>query len=154
MVCLTFIKPEPILNYQTKVIEYSLDKTWMAIYNKSYYLNSKKEITKYTIFDTTMPRWTEHYSSTDSVENKTIELINKKKFCYSIINKKYEQVNGIAIRIDSIGVNQTKLSIAECSQYFNSWASIYFKLFHPNTVIDYEFVKIKNTLQFIDNPTQ
>lgn len=154
MVILTFIKPEAILNCQNQEINTSLDTVWKAIYDKKCYLTSKKEIIKYVIYDTILPRWSEYYTPSDSVENKVTKMESKRLFCYTIMNRKYEQVNGIAMRLDSISQNKTKVTIVECSQYFNSWASIYFKLFHPKTVIDYEFVKIKNTIQFIKNPEE
>jgi len=154
MVSLTFFKPQNKINILSKTLDFSSAKIWEAIYIKNYYLSSKKEITKSIIYDSVKPQWTEFYTASDSVENKTYKYISKKQYSYAIINRKYEQINGIAIRLDSLSENKTKVTIAECSEYFNSWAGIYFQMLHPNTVIDYEFVKINNTIKYIDSISQ
>lgn len=154
MIVLTFIKPDARTNRLSSEIDAPIDQVWTCIYDRKLYLATKKEIIKSTIYDTIIPRWVEFYTPSDSVENRAVKVETKRLFTYTIINRKYEQVNGIAIRLDKINDTKTKVTIVECSQYFNSWASIYFQLFHPNTVVDYEFIKIKNTLTSLTNPIE
>lgn len=154
MIVLTFIKPESKINSLNSIVDAPIDIVWQSIYDKKLYLATKKEIIKSTIYDTVIPRWVEFYSPSDSVENKAVKVEKNKLFTYAIINRKYEQVNGIAIRLEKVSESKTKVTIVECSQYFNSWASIYFQLFHPNTVVDYELVKIKNTITSLTNPLE
>ncbi len=154
MVALTFIKPDTKTNSLSSEIDAPIDQVWKCIYDKKLYLATRKEMIKSTIYDSINPRWVEFYSPSDSVENVTYKAVNNRLFDYTIINRKYEQVNGIAIRLEKINEKKTKVTIVECSQYFNSWASIYFQLFHPNTVLDYELVKIKNTLTSLTNPIE
>lgn len=148
---LSFFKPENKINKQSRDIDENINIVWKAIANKNYYLSSRKEITNFIIYDSLRPRWTEYFGKQDSVENRVYKLKEKKLFSYTIINRKYEQVNGIAILLDSIQDKKTKITIVECSQYFNTWAGIYFQLFHPNTVLDYEYIKINNTIHYIDS---
>jgi hypothetical protein len=148
---LTFFNPDSKINRSEKIINQSPTKTWQAIYDKKYYLQSKKEIIKYKIYDSLLPRWVEYYTPSDSVENQTKTIIPKTKFTYFTINKKHQQINGFSYRLDSISENQTKVKVYELSRYFNVWGSIYFQLFHPNTVLDYEFVKLNNTISIIDS---
>jgi hypothetical protein len=154
MIVLTFIKPDARINRLSSEIDAPIDQVWTCIYDKKLYLATKKEIIKSTIYDSIKPRWVEFYTPSDSVENVAYKVEKNRLFTYTIINRKYEQVNGIAIRLDKINEKKTKVTIVECSQYFNSWASIYFQLFHPNTVVDYELVKIKNTLTSLTNPIE
>lgn len=148
---LTFFNPDSKINHSEKIINQSPTKTWQAIYDKKYYLQSKKEIIKYKIYDSLSPRWVEYYTPGDSVENQTKTIIPKTKLTYFTINKKHQQINGFSYRLDSISENQTRVNVYELSRYFNVWGSIYFQLFHPNTVLDYEFVKLNNTITLIDS---
>ena len=154
LVGLTFFNPESKMNRSERIINQPLSKTWQAIYNKKNYLQSKKEINKYTIYDSLNPRWVEFYTPSDSIENLTTSWIPLKKMTYATINKKYQQINAFSYRLDSINQKDTKVTIYELSRYFNVWGSIYFQLFHPKTVIDYEFVKLNNTLTIIDSLSQ
>ncbi len=154
MIVLTFIKPESKINSLCSEIDAPIDQVWRCIYDKKLYLATKKEITKSIIYDSVMPRWVEFYTPSDSVENKAVKVVKNKLFAYSIINRKYEQVNGISIRLDKVSEIKTRITIVECSQYFNAWASIYFQLFHPNTVVNYELLKIKNTYTSLTTPLE
>lgn len=151
MLALHLFKPKPKTNIQSKVLDYPVSSVWNAVYEKAYYLRSKKEIMKYSIYDSVKPNWTEYYSPNDSVQNKTTAYHVKKSMNYTIVNLKYEQLHNISIALDSISSTQTKVTIAEKSIYNNAWAGIYFQMLHPHTVLDYEFVKISNTLQYIDS---
>lgn len=148
---LTFFNPESKMNRSERIIDQPLSKTWQAIYDKKNYLHSKKEISKYTIYDSISPRWVEFYTPSDSIENLTTSWIPSKKMTYATVNKKHQQINAFSYRLDSIDKNHTKVTVFELSRYFNVWGSLYFQLFHPNTVIDYEFVKLNNTLTSIDS---
>lgn len=148
---LTYFNPDSKMNRSEKIINQPLTKTWRAIYDKKFYLQTKKEIIKYTIYDSLSPRWVEFYTPSDSIENNTSSWIASKKLTYATVNKKHQQINAFSYRLDSIDNNHTKVTIYELSRYFNVWGSLYFQLFHPNTVIDYEFVKLNNTLYIIDS---
>jgi len=148
---LTFFVPESKIRKLENTLDYPIAQVWKAIYEPSHYLKAKKEITKYKIYDTVLPRWTEYYTPQDSIENKTTKVIQQMKLTYGIINKKHQQVNAFSFKLEAVNDKQTKLTIHEKSRYFNVWGSIYFQLFRPNTVIDYEYVKITNTLKYIDS---
>lgn len=148
---LTFFNPESKMNHSERIINHPLTKTWQAIYDKKYYLQSKKEIIQYKVYDSLSPRWVEFYTPSDSIENKTASWIPSKKLTYATLNTKHQQINALSYRIDSLDHNRTKVTIYELSRYFNVWGSIYFQLFQPSTVLDYEFVKLNNTLQYLDS---
>jgi hypothetical protein len=148
---LTFFVPESKIRKLENTLDYPIAQVWKAIYEPSHYLKAKKEITKYKIYDTVLPHWTEYYTPQDSIENKTTKVIQQMKLTYGIINKKHQQVNAFSFKLEAVNDKQTKLIIYEKSRYFNVWGSIYFQLFRPNTVIDYEYVKITNTLKYIDS---
>ncbi|MBL7790645.1 MAG: hypothetical protein JNL75_12520 [Chitinophagales bacterium] len=151
---LTFFNPEPKVNSSEKLINQPLSKTWQAIYDKKFYLVSKKEITKYAIYDSIRPRWVEYYTPSDSIENITSSLEPLEKITYATINRKHQQINCFSYRLYAIDSHHTKVKIYELSRYFNVWGSIYFQLFKPNTVLDYEFVKLNNTFSTIDSLTK
>ena len=151
---LTFFVPESKIRKLEHTLDYPIALVWKAIYEPNYYLKAKKEITKYKIYDTVLPRWTEYYTPQDSIESKTTKVIQQMKLTYGIINKKHQQVNAFSFKLEAVNDKQTKLTIHEKSRYFNVWGSIYFQLFRPNTVIDYEYVKITNTLKYIDSLNQ
>jgi hypothetical protein len=151
LVGLTFFNPESKINSSEKIINQPVTKTWQAIYDKKYYLLSKKEIIKYTIYDSVNPRWVEFYTPSDSINNQTTTYIHSKKLTYAIVNNKHQQINSFSYRLDSIDDTHTKVKIYELSRYFNVWGSIYFQLFNPNTVLNYEFVKLNNTLSIMDS---
>lgn len=151
---LTFFNPDSKMNRSEKTINQPLAKTWNAIYDKKFYLQSKKEIIKYKIYDSLSPRWVEFYTPSDSIENVTTSWIPAKKLTYATVNSKHQQINAFSYRLDSIDNNHTKVTVFELSRYFNVWGSLYFQLFHPNTVLDYEFVKLNNTLTIIDSLTK
>lgn len=148
LIALTFFVPTPTINTKEQIIDYPIVRVWEAIHKKNYYLQSKPQISKYKIYDTILPSWTEYYTPSDSTENKTKSIVLYKKLTYAIINAKHQQINTISFHLDSISPNQTKVKIYELSKYFNVWGAVYFQLFHPNTVIDYEFIKLKNTLEY------
>jgi len=151
LVGLTFFNPEAKINRTDKIIYQPLAKTWQAIYDKKYYLQSKKEIIRYKIYDSLSPRWVEFYTPSDSIENKTASWIPLKKLTYATLNTKHQQINTFSYRLEALDSNHTKVTIYELSRYFNIWGSIYFQLFQPSTVLDYEFVKLNNTLQYLDS---
>lgn len=151
---LTYFVPDSKINVEERILSQPIKKTWKAIYEKKYYLQTKKEISKYTIYDTILPKWVEFYTPSDSIENKTIRFTPMKKLTYVTVNTKHQQINAFSYRLDSIDNNHTKVTIYELSRYFNVWGSIYFQLFRPNTVLDYEFVKLNNALIIIDSLAQ
>jgi hypothetical protein len=151
---LTFFNPDSKMIRSEKTINQPINKTWNAIYDKKIYLQSKKEIIKYKIYDSISPRWVEFYTPNDSIENLTASWIHAKKMTYATVNTKHQQINAFSYRLDSIDNKHTKVTIFELSRYFNVWGSLYFQLFSPNTVIDYEFVKLNNALATIDSLAQ
>lgn len=151
---LTFFVPEDKIGEVEYTIDYPIAQVWQAVYKPSYYIKAKKEIIKYRIYDSILPCWTEYYTPQDSIENKTTTVIPQKKLTYGIVNQKHQQINTFSYKLEAVNDKQTKLSIYEKSRYFNVWGSIYFQLFRPTTVIDYEYVKIKNTLKYIDSQNQ
>jgi len=151
LLALTFFVPKGKMRKAEYTLDYPRQRVWQAIYQPTYYLSSKKEISKYKVYDTIMPRWTEYYTSQDSIENRTATVIPMHKLTYGILNRKHQQINAFSFRVDAIDAKHTKLTIYEWSRYFNVWGSIYFQLLRPNTVLDYEYVKIHNTLTYIDS---
>lgn len=154
LIALSFIKLDTRPVVQSKIIPYSISEVWESLYHKEHYLNSKKEIIKYAIYDTLSPRWVEYYSPNDSVENTTISMTQRRTYHYAISNRKYEQTHDIRIALDSIAPDETKVSITEKSIYLNNWSNIYFRLFRKTTVADFEILKIENTLTSMHSQTQ
>lgn len=151
LLTLSFFKPSDKTNVKTKTLPYSISKVWTSIYDRSYYLNSKKEIEKFTIYNSARPQWTEYYTGRDSVENRSVVVVKNKFFSYVSINRKYEQINGFMIRLDSVSTNSTKITIAEKSIFFNNWANIYFRILKPQALINFEHLKIQNTILFMNS---
>lgn len=154
LVCLIgiiFFVPKTKINHKSETLPYSQEKVWAALSNKKFYLSSKKEIEKYRIVDSLKPRWIEYYTANDSVENITTSLVDKSRLTYAIVNRKYQQVNAFSFRLNASDSLHTQVDYYELSRYFNAWGAVYFQLFYPNTVIDYEMVKLRNTLQYIDS---
>lgn len=154
LISVTFFVPESSIHSDTRELEYPSHRVWKAIYDRKYYLQSKNEIQSYIIRDSFKPRWVEKYTPSDSVENKTTSFIPFRKMTYFIINRKYQQINGFSFHLDSLSPNKTQLTCYEYSRYFNVWGAVYFQLFYPNTVLEYEFIKINNTLKYIDSVEQ
>jgi hypothetical protein len=151
LIFISFLNPKGKVNESSQVFNQPIDKVWKVISDKRIYLDSKPEIAKYNIYDTVLPRWVEYYTPQDSVENKSSKSIANKQFVYTTVNRKYEQINGFNITLDSIAPTKTKVSIKEFSRYLNTSAGMYFQLFKPTAVLDYEFAKINHTLQYLDS---
>lgn len=151
LLALSFFNPKSNIKHANKTISHSTASVWQAIYNKELYLKSKKEITRYHIYDSISPKWVEYYTPNDSIENRTTSYTEKSRLTYASMNRKYQQVNAFSYRIDSLAPQRTRVTISEYSRYFNLWGSLYFQLFRPNTVLEYEFVKLENTLTYLDS---
>ncbi|MFY7861022.1 MAG: hypothetical protein ACOVP5_02255 [Chitinophagales bacterium] len=151
LIFLTFLRPKAAEISDSKAIPYSISKVWSAVFDKKSYLQSKKEITKYTIYDTVLPRWTEYYGMNDSQNNKAVLVRKNSRFHYVSWSYRYEQIVGYKIKLDSIKPDQTLVSITERPIYYNTWASIYFNFLKPKATIQYEFLKVENTIQYMDS---
>jgi len=149
LIGLSFIKLDSRPTVQSKVISFPIDEVWKSVYQKENYLKSKKEIVRYTIYDSIRPQWVEYYSPNDSVENRTLSYEKNHLLRYLISNKKYEQTHEITIRLDSLAPQKTAIKVTEKSAYINNWSNIYFRLFHKDAVAQFEILKIENTLQYI-----
>lgn len=145
LLALTFFSKAPKTKTFSKNYTNTPDEVWTALTDKNVYFNSKPEIVKHTVYDSIKPTWVEYYSPSDSIKNVTTAIFPKKQWSYKIINEKYEMVNSVQIQLDSIHEG-TKVTISEISEYQNVWARTYFSFFNPNTVMDYEFVKLENCL--------
>lgn len=151
LVSLTFLRPGQKPITESRIINSNINKVWQSIYHKELYLNSRKEISKYIIYDTINPKWVEYYGSSDSQNAFTVLSSVNSRFHYVTYSKKYLQVAGYQIKLSPISEDQTKVSIIEHSIYYNTWANIYMRILKPKASIDYEFLKITNTINYIDS---
>lgn len=151
LISLSLIKPSEKTVVISKVLPHPISIVWSSLIDRTHYLNSKKEIEKYVIYDTILPRWTEFYSRQDSIENKTV--IVKKNRCYTYVsyNRKYEQINGFIIQLDSLSPQSTNMTVKENSIFFNNWANIYFHIFKPKAIASFEILKVENTIAYMNN---
>lgn len=145
MLSLTFFNKKPKVKSLSKVYPQNVATVWEALTKKNIYFSTKPEITKFVIYDSINPRWVEYYGRLDSINNETVRIDFHKNWNYNIINRKYEMVNGITIKLDSLS-NGTKVTIYEKSIYQNIWARTYFGVLKPSIVLDYEFLKLDNCL--------
>lgn len=151
LVFLTFLRPKTSGNSDSKTIPHNISKVWTAVFDKKNYLQSKKEIIKYNIYDTIVPRWTEYYGANDSQNNKAVLVQKNSRFHYVTWSYRYEQIVGYKIKLDSIQPDQTLVTITEKPLYYNTWANIYFNILKPKATIQYEFLKVQNTIQYMDS---
>lgn len=151
LIGMTFLSHTRDFVTESRTIKAPIDKVWTSVADRQHYLRTRKEIIRYSIQDSIKPNWVEYYGVGDSLINKTVVSVPQSKFHYVAWSNKYLQVTGYKIQMQAIDSHSTHVSISEKTQYYNHSADVYMNILKPKASLNYEFLKITNTLNYLDS---